>query len=191
MRVSSKIVVDIATGNVVERESCEYFGPLAECITGSGGSTKSKSKSQQQSTSETGTRYNPDFMTQATNYANDSTNAPAYNPQYVKGNYTSLAPGGFDKLESNLYDTQASKLSQAYNTAVGQQREQLAQTGARTGDPVFVSMEAPGASIAVQGAKVTATDVVSFYLANHQATTAVDSGALVGYLKIYKRSVAS
>jgi len=74
--------------------------------------------------------------------------------------------------------------------AFAQEIETMAITGARTGDPVFVSMEAPGASIAVQGAKVTATDVVSFYLANHQATTAVDSGALVGYLKIYKRSVA-
>jgi len=74
--------------------------------------------------------------------------------------------------------------------AFAQEIETMAVTGARTGDPCFVSMEAPGASIAVQGAKVTATDVVSFYLANHQATTAVDSGALVGYLKIYKRSVA-
>ena len=75
--------------------------------------------------------------------------------------------------------------------AFAQEIETMAVTGARTGDPVFVSMEAPGASIAVQGAKVTATDVVSFYLANHQATTAVDSGALVGYLKIYKRAVGS
>ena len=74
--------------------------------------------------------------------------------------------------------------------AFAQEVETIAVTGARTGDPVFVSMEAPGASIAYQGAKVTATDVVSFYLANHQATTAVDSGALVGYLKIYKRSVS-
>jgi len=75
--------------------------------------------------------------------------------------------------------------------AFAQEVETMAITGARTGDPVFVSMEAPGASIAVQGAKVTATDVVSFYLANHQATTAVDSGALVGYLKIYKRAVGA
>jgi hypothetical protein len=138
MQVSSKIVVDIATGKVIERESVEYFGPVAECITGSGGSTKSKSKSKQQSTSETGTRYNPDFMTQATNYANDTSNAPGYNPQYVKGTYTPLAPGGFDKLENNLYDTQASKLSQAYNTAVGQQREQLAQTGALNSPSQFL-----------------------------------------------------
>ena len=75
--------------------------------------------------------------------------------------------------------------------AFAQEIETAAVTGARTGDPCFVSIEAPSASIAVQGAKVTATDVVSFYLANHQATTAVDSGALVGYLKIYKRSVGS
>ena len=75
--------------------------------------------------------------------------------------------------------------------AFAQEIETVAVTGARTGDPVIVSVEAPSASIAVQGAKVTATDVVSFYLANHQATTAVDSGALVVYLQIYKRAVAS
>jgi hypothetical protein len=75
--------------------------------------------------------------------------------------------------------------------AFAQEIETLAVTGARVGDPCMVSMEAPGASIAVQGAKVTATDVVSVYLANHQATTAVDSAALVGYLMIYKRAVGS
>jgi hypothetical protein len=142
MRVSSKIVVNIASGRVVERESVEYFGPVAECISaglgGSGSKSSSKSKSKQQATSETGTRYNPDFMTQATNYAQDPTNAPVYNPQYVKGTYTPLAPGGFDKLENNLYDTQSSKLSQAYNTAVGQQREQLAQTGALNSPSQFL-----------------------------------------------------
>jgi len=130
MRVNSKIVVDIATGSVVERDSYEYSGPLVKCITGSGGSTKSKSKSKQQSTSESGTKYNEDFMRLASQYANDPSNAPGYNPQYVKGAYTGIAPGGFDKLENSLYDTNASKLSQAYNTAVANQREELAQTGA-------------------------------------------------------------
>jgi len=130
MRVNSKIVVDIASGAVVERKSFEYSGPLAECITGSGGSQKSKSKSKQQSTSESGTKYNEDFMRLASQYANDPSNAPGYNPQYVKGAYTGIAPGGFDKLENSLYDTQSSKLSQAYNTAVANQREELAQTGA-------------------------------------------------------------
>jgi len=75
--------------------------------------------------------------------------------------------------------------------AFAQEIETMAITGARAGDPVFVNLEAVSASLAVQGAKVTATDVVSFYLGNHQATTAVDSGALVGYLKIYKRAVGS
>ena len=75
--------------------------------------------------------------------------------------------------------------------AFAQEIETMALTGARAGDPCSVSIEAPGSSIAVQGAKVTATDVVSFYLANHQATTAVDSGALVGYLTIFKRGLGS
>jgi len=129
MRVNSKIVVDIASGKVTQRKSFEYSGPLAECISGSGSSSKSKSKSKQQSTSESGTKYNPDFMNLATQYANDPANAPGYNPQYVKGNYTGIAPGGFDKLENSLYDTQASRLRQAYDTSVGQQREELAQMG--------------------------------------------------------------
>ena len=132
MRINSKIVVDIASGKVTQRDSFEYFGPLAECISGglSGSGSKSKSKSKQQATSESGTKYNEDFMRLATQYANDPSNAPGYNPQYVKGAYTGIAPGGFDKLENSLYDTNASKLSQAYNTAVAQQREELAQTGA-------------------------------------------------------------
>src|SRR6476646_5854958 len=128
MRIFTKIVLDIATGAVIERESFEYSGPVAECISGSGGSKKTKSK--QQSTSESGTKYNEDFMRLATQYANDPSNAPGYNPQYVKGAYTGIPPSGFDKLENSLYDTNASKLSQAYNTAVANQREELAQTGA-------------------------------------------------------------
>ena len=75
--------------------------------------------------------------------------------------------------------------------AFAQEIETAAVTGARAGDPCSVSIEAPGSSIAVQGAKVTSSDVVSFYLANHQATTAVDSGALVGYLTIFKRAVGT
>ena len=138
MLILTRVVINIESGQVTEREGFEYTGPVAECI--SFGGNKSKQKSKQQSSSESGVRYNPDFMDLATQFANDTSNAPAYNPQYVKGDYTSgkytgtnytpLAPGGFDKLEGSLYDTQASKLSQAYNTAMANQREQLAQSGA-------------------------------------------------------------
>jgi len=75
--------------------------------------------------------------------------------------------------------------------AFAQEIETMTVTGARAGDPCSVSVEALGASLCSQGAKVTATDVVSVYLANHQATTAVDSAAVVGYLTIFKRAVAS
>jgi len=136
MRINSKIVVDMASGAVVERKCFEYSGPLAECISGSGGSKKTKAK--QQSTQESGTKYNEDFMRLASQYANDPSNAPGYNPQYVKGVYTSVAPGGFDKLESSLYDTQASKLAQAYSNSVGQQREELAQMGALNSPSQFL-----------------------------------------------------
>lgn len=75
--------------------------------------------------------------------------------------------------------------------AFAQEIETMSVTGARPGDPVVVNLEAIGASLAAQGAKVTANDVVSFYIGNHQATTAVDSGALVGQLWIMKRSFGS
>ena len=101
---------------------------------------------------------------------------------------TKLVESHFPGAKMELYSLSIDPGSIA---AFAQEIETVAVTGARTGDPCIVSVEAPGASIAVQGAKVTATDVVSFYLANHQATTAVDSGALVGYLKIYKRAVGS
>ncbi len=94
----------------------------------SGGGSKSKSKNQSEQTSESGTKYNEDFMTKAKAFAGDTSN-PTYNPQYVPGQYTSVAPGGFDKLENSLYGTQQSKLAQAYQQSVGQQREELAQSG--------------------------------------------------------------
>lgn len=75
--------------------------------------------------------------------------------------------------------------------AFSQEIETIAITGARAGDPCFVSLEAPTANLNTQGAKVTANDVVSFYLENNQATTAVDAGATVGYLMIFKKAIGS
>ncbi len=137
MRISTKIVLSIESGTVVKRECYEYSGPLAECASGS--STKSKSKSQSQSTSksESGTRYNADFMNQARAFASDPSD-PTYNPKYVPGQYTSVAPGGFDKLENSLYAGQQSKLKQAYDQSVGQQREELAQSGALNSPSQFL-----------------------------------------------------
>jgi hypothetical protein len=112
----------------LEREGYQYSGPIAECVSGSGGKTKSKNQSQSTSQSESGTKYNADFMNQAQAFAGDPS-GPTYNPQYVPGQYTSVAPGGFDKLENTLYGTQQSKLQQAYGQSVAQQREELAQSG--------------------------------------------------------------
>ncbi len=94
----------------------------------SGGGSKGKSKQQSQQTSESGTKYNEDFMKKAQAFAGDPS-TPTYNPQYVAGKYTDVAPGGFDKLENSLYAGQQSKLRQAYDQNVGQQREELAQSG--------------------------------------------------------------
>jgi hypothetical protein len=68
---------------------------------------------------------------------------PTYNPQYTPGAYTgaqftSVAPGGFDKLESSLYGTQQSKLKQAYDQSIAQQREELAQSGALNSPSQFL-----------------------------------------------------
>jgi len=188
MRISTKVIIDLTTGVVIERDSCEYSGPLAECI--SGGGSKQKSKQQSEQSSESGVKYNEDFMTKARQFANggqsydqspenfdaaayvkahpevatnpdysgdpyqhwaqvgqnDKTGKyaftpkagltdPTYNPQYTPGAYTgaqftSVAPEGFAKLENSLYGTQQSKLKQAYDQSVAQQREELAQSGA-------------------------------------------------------------
>ncbi|MES2366802.1 MAG: hypothetical protein V4563_13050 [Pseudomonadota bacterium] len=131
MRVSTKIVLSIESGSIIKRECYEYSGPIAEAFSAgaSGSASKSKSKNQSQQTSESGTKYNQAFMDKATAFAKDPSN-PTYNPQYVPGQYTSVAPGGFDKLENSLYGGQQSKLAQAYQQSVGQQREELAQSGA-------------------------------------------------------------
>ena len=75
--------------------------------------------------------------------------------------------------------------------AFAQEIETISVTGARAGDPCFVSLEAPPNALNTQGAKVTANDVVSFYLENNQASTAVDATTLVGYLTIFKRAIGS
>jgi len=36
MRINTKIVLDIVTYKVLERESFEYFGPVAQCCGGGG-----------------------------------------------------------------------------------------------------------------------------------------------------------
>jgi hypothetical protein len=76
-------------------------------------------------------------MNQAQAFAGDPS-TPGYNPQYVSGKYTEVAPGGFDKLENSLYGGQQSKLAQAYQQSVGQQREELAQAGALNSPSQFL-----------------------------------------------------
>src|SRR5689334_5895199 len=63
---------------------------------------------------------------------------PDYNPTYVRGTYTTVDSGDFNKIEQNIYGGQQSKLSQAYNQAIAQQREQLAQTGALNSPSQFL-----------------------------------------------------
>lgn len=76
--------------------------------------------------------------------------------------------------------------------AAAQEIETAAITGARAGDICWASLEAPVAGLNTQGAKITATDVMSVYLENNYGvTTAVDSAAVVVNMFVLKRSVGS
>ena len=92
MRVFTKIIVLIDTDEVLASECFEHFGPLAECI--SFGGSKSKSKSSQ--TSESGVKYNEDFLNKATNWAGQGNfDAAAYlrdNPDVAGDPYWSQRP---------------------------------------------------------------------------------------------------
>jgi len=196
MRVNTKTVIDIESGDIISREYFVYTGPTVQAfsIGGSGGKTKSKQKSQQQSFNESGTDMNnvyrmltnltpghktiqlspgsfnaQQYLAANPDVANDkyfsqhpfehytnyginenrpgtpdqggdtaSFDVPDYNPTYVKGTYTPVDSGDFNKIEQNLYGSQQSRLSQAYNQAVAQQREQLAQTGALNSPSQFL-----------------------------------------------------
>lgn len=75
--------------------------------------------------------------------------------------------------------------------AAAQGIETVAIPGARAGDPCFVNAEAIETQLLVQGAKVTADNVVSVYLNNGiNATTPIDGGAKVYTLTIIKLTIA-
>ena len=68
--------------------------------------------------------------------------------------------------------------------------ETIAIPGATAGDPVWAQPEAVETQLIVQGAKVTAADVVSVYLSNAiDATTAIDGGAKIWNVMILKLAV--
>jgi hypothetical protein len=76
--------------------------------------------------------------------------------------------------------------------AAAQEVDTIAVSGAKAGDPCFVSFEAPDANVLAAGAKVTADDVVSVYIDNNiTVTTAVDGASMTGYLSILKRTVVN
>lgn len=76
MRISTKVVWDLATGQEIRRESFEYNGPVAWAISFSGQGSKQKSQQQSQSTSESGTKFNEDFLTKAVTFANAKKGGP-------------------------------------------------------------------------------------------------------------------
>jgi hypothetical protein len=90
---------------------------------GSGGSSKQSSSSK--------TKFPTKFLDKAYKYFGGE---PAYNPKYVGfGSKEDL-----DKLESNLYGSQQSKLADAYNSAIARQREELSQSGLLTSPAQYI-----------------------------------------------------
>lgn len=112
MEVITKIVIDIASGAVIERQSEEYSGPVAHAIGFSGGGGSSSSSSSK-------TKFPRKFFDETIDYFGKP---PEFNPSYVGFD-------DFDKLEENLYGSQQSKLLTAYNDAVRRRREELSQSG--------------------------------------------------------------
>lgn len=80
------------------------------------------SKSKNRSTSSSTVNFPTDFLDKARNYFGAD---PGYAPKYVGFG----SPADLDKLESNIYGGTKSKLTDAYNTAIGRQREELSQSG--------------------------------------------------------------
>ena len=99
-------------------------------IRGGGGKSSQKSQQQSQSTQESGVKFNKNFLDELYSYfGQDPSDNPENQPGFTGAQYTPVEGGDFAKLEKNLYDTQASRLRQAYESAVGRQREELSQMG--------------------------------------------------------------
>jgi len=138
MRVNRKIVIDLLTDRVIERDSYDYRGPVAELVTGS---TPVK-----------------------------------YAEWQVKG---------------GVMEVYQSTVNPGSIAAAAEELETFAITGARSGD-IVVSAEAedPDVNALINGAKVTATDVVTVWIMNNYGvTTAVDAGTATINITILKRTV--
>lgn len=84
----------------------------------------------------------------------------------------------FNGVKGGFIEFGQISLDPASIAANAQGVETIAVPGAKTGDIVFVNVQALPASISMAGAKVTATDVVSIYFNNTiDSTTAVDIAA--------------
>ena len=81
---------------------------------GSGGKSKSKGSS------ESGTRWKQRFFDKAIDYFGGD-------PGFEPGDFSGFED--FDKLESNLYESQARRLGDEYNSAVSRRREELSLAG--------------------------------------------------------------
>lgn len=111
MRINKRIVIDIASGAILERESADYGGPLALVLSAGGSSGQSKSSSK--------TNFPRKFFDEAFDYFGQP---PKYAPEYT-------GFSDFDKLEENQYGSQKSRLDTAYQDSLKRQREELSQAG--------------------------------------------------------------
>lgn len=112
------------------------YGPRVRWFSGGGGGSKQKSSS------ESGTRWNGDFMEQlmqqspGINYSNTQDGVSVANPgdrpqQFTLGvpKFQGLENMDFAKLEKGLYDRQLQNIEPQYQKARAQTREELSQSG--------------------------------------------------------------
>lgn len=85
----------------------------------------------------------------------------------------------YDSVRGGYVEFGTISINPASVAANAQGIETTTITGLKAGDMAFANAEALPASIAMVGAKVTATDTLSLYFNNTiDATTAVDVGAI-------------
>lgn len=105
MRISTRVIIDIRTGEILRSESYDYHGPISEAISFGGNKSKSKQQSNQQSTSESGTRFNEDFLTRALGFlgtkgaAGKQTTAGSFDPEGYLLQNPDVAASGMDPAE--------------------------------------------------------------------------------------------
>ena len=103
---------------------------------------------------------------------------------------TSITKTGEVHMRGGILQTWSCTIATTALTAAGQQIDTVAIPGVLANDQVFVNAGSSLAGLQVQGAKVTASDVVSIYTVNNWLTALATSTQALDLL-IIKRGKAS